>query len=415
MQYLIEINSFKKRRLTLSILAECPVCGRKQRLSAKVCKVCSNNMDKSKQSRTVRYWHNYRLPGGKQRREPVGYSIEEARDADGKRRVQKRENRIFDMLPESKMTFQELTDWYLKLATVKALASYRRIESSFANFNKEFGSVQARDIKPERLEHYQVQRESEGAALATIDMEISIAKTMVSKAFDNDLVDGRVLKAFRKVKRRLKPGGNARKRIVFVPEYLKIIAESPQHLKGIVVTAYNTGMRMGEILELRWSYVDRENEFIRLPPELPKEKKPKNIPINHHVAEVFDMAPRAIHHDYVFTYHGNSFSEGGIKRSFSTACKNAGVPYGRKTDNGITFHDIRRTVKTHLLYAGVDKVRRDAIVGHSLKGMDAHYIVLSDESLKDAMEQYTVWLDEKIDEADRLLKESAEESKSNSG
>ena len=71
-----------------------------------------------------------------------------------------------------------------------------------------------------------------------------------------------------------------------------------------------------------------------------------------------------------------------LKRSFRTACKNAGVPYGRKTQNGITFHDIRRTVKTHLLYAGVDKVRRDAIVGHSLKGMDVHYIVLSDESLR---------------------------------
>jgi hypothetical protein len=35
--------------------------------------------------------------------------------------VQKRENRIFDMLPESKMTFQELTDWYLGLKTVMKL------------------------------------------------------------------------------------------------------------------------------------------------------------------------------------------------------------------------------------------------------------------------------------------------------
>jgi len=126
------------------------------------------------------------------------------------------------------------------------------------------------------------------------------------------------------------------------------------------------------------------------------------------------MAPRAIHHDYVFTYHGNSFSEGGIKRSFRTACKNAEIPYGRKTVHGITFHDIRRTVKTHLLYAGVDKVRRDAIVGHSLKGMDAHYIVLSDESLREAMDQYTLWLDDQIDKAESLLKEASNDSKSNS-
>jgi len=59
-------------------------------------------------------------------------------------------------------------------------------------------------------------------------------------------------------------------------------------------------------------------------------------------------------------------------------------------------------------------VRRDAIVGHSLKGMDAHYIVLSDESLRESMDQYTVWLDEKIDEADKLLKNAVNENKSNS-
>ena len=62
----------------------------------------------------VRYWIDFGV-NGKARRECVGYSIEEARDADGKRRVQKRENRIFDMVPEAKMTFQKLSEWYLGL------------------------------------------------------------------------------------------------------------------------------------------------------------------------------------------------------------------------------------------------------------------------------------------------------------
>ena len=50
-------------------------------------------------------------------------------------------------------------------------------------------------------------------------------------------------------------------------------------------------------------------------------------------------------------------------------------------------------------------MRRDAIVGHSLKDMNAHYIVLSDESLREAMDRYTVWLDDKIDDAEKLLEE----------
>ena len=50
-----------------------------------------------------------------------------------------------------------------------------------------------RDIKPEDLEKYQMLRKRQGGALATIDMEISLVKTMVSKAFDNDKVDGHML------------------------------------------------------------------------------------------------------------------------------------------------------------------------------------------------------------------------------
>jgi integrase len=113
--------------------------------------------------------------------------------------------------------------------------------------------------------------------------------------------------------------------------------------------------------------------------------------------------PRALKHDFVFTYKGSSIAEGGIKRSFKTACKNAGVPYGRKTHNGVTFHDIRRSVKTNMLNAGIDKIYRDLILGHSLKGMDIHYLAPSEKSLKDAMNKYTIWLDGQIAEARKML------------
>lgn len=84
-------------------------------------------------------------------------------------------------------------------------------------------------------------------------------------------------------------------------------------------------------------------------------------------------------------------------------CKKAGIPYGTKTQNGIIFHDFRRTVKTNILNAGVDKVHRDLILGHSLKGMDVHYMAPGDDSLKQAMDKYTRWLDEQIAKASEEL------------
>jgi len=199
------------------------------------------------------------------------------------------------------------------------------------------------------------------------------------------------------VKRKLRKGSNARRRILTVEEYLRLEANPPIHLKTMLKIAYNTGMRAGEIRTLRWSYIDKEKTFIRLPAKAVKEPKSKMIPINHHVKAVLDCLPRAIHHDFVVTYKGKPIKQkDGYKRSFRTACKNAEIPCGRGTPNGVVFHDLRRSVKSNMLNAGVSKIHCDLILGHSLQGMDVHYIVPDDDSLRKAMEKYTQWLDEKI-------------------
>ncbi|UCF83345.1 MAG: site-specific integrase, partial [Desulfobacteraceae bacterium] len=359
---------------------------------------CGEDLDKAKQSKKVKYHIIYRV-NGKQRWELADkpYSIESARDCEGKRRSQKAENRILDILPESKMTFNELTEWYLELKSVKKLASFERVKYALANFNKVFGDRIVGTIKPVDLEDYQDKREGEGKAPATIDMEISIAKTMVTKAFDNDMVGGHTVKAFRKIKRKLKKGSNARKRVIDRSEYLKLNNAAASHLKPIIIVAYNTGMRRGELRKLQWSHVDRKNMFLRLPKEITKEGKDKIIPINYHVNVTLDNIPRALNHDFVFTYKGQPIShKDSLKKSFKTACDDAGIPHGTKTPNGITFHDIRRTVKTNMLTAGVDKAHRDMILGHSLEGMD--YLIPTEDSLKEAMDRYTKWLDGQLAE-----------------
>ena len=120
----------------------------------------------------------------------------------------------------------------------------------------------------------------------------------------------------------------------------------------------------------------------------------KAIPINHHVKAVLDGQLRHIHHDFVFTFGTEpNIGLGACKGALKGACKRAGVAYGRKVVGGITMHDIRRTVKTNMLAAGVDKTYRDLILGHSLQGMDVPYIQPGEEALMQAMAVYTAWLD----------------------
>ena len=388
----------------MAILAECPICHNKQSAKNKRCK-CGEDLDKAKKSKRVKYWIQFRLPDGRQRKEFVSYSINEAKDADGKRRSQKRENRIFDMLPESKITFSELSEWYEGLKSRQRLASFDRIQLSLKNFNEVFGDFSVNSIGLTDLENYQEERADKGKAAATIYQELSHVKTMVTRAFYDNKINGRALKAFNRVKRKLKKGANARKQIITIGEYLQLMQSAEMHLKAFIEIAFNTGMRKGEIRLLKWSYLDFENGFIRLPAEIPKEGKDKNIPMNHHVKKVLLSQPRALHHDYVMQYRGKPIvSRDGLKKSFAASCKEAGIPCGQKTKGGIIFHDIRRTVKTNMLAAGVDKAYRDKILGHSPQDMDLHYIQPDEDTLKAAMRKYTEWFDGEIERCKKELK-----------
>ena len=100
--------------------------------------------------------------------------------------------------------FNELTDWYLIQTKVKKLASFDRVKLALRNFNDVFGQTIVKNMRSIDLEEYQETRTGQGKAPATVDMEIKYAQAAVTKAFDNDLFSGEVLKAFRKTKKLLK-------------------------------------------------------------------------------------------------------------------------------------------------------------------------------------------------------------------
>jgi len=233
-----------------------------------------------------------------------------------------------------------------------------------------------------------------GICLASVDLETSTAFSMVNKAFDNDKISGDTLKPFRRIKKLLKQGANARKRTITIQEYLKLVSTAQDYARPLIILAMNTGMRAGEILNLKWEQIEIKDGFIRLTEKDTKESKAKNIPLNRHAIKVLGEIIPHVHHDLVFTFKHKPIAK--ICGIFETSCRYAKLPYGRKEDKGITFHDIRRTVKTNMLEAGVDKVYRDTILGHSLEGMDNYYIHPSEENLKDAMEKYSGWLDSQL-------------------
>lgn len=107
------------------------------------------------------------------------------------------------------------------------------------NFNETFGNKIVRDIRAHDLENYLQQCAMQDRQAATIDYELAIAKSMIKKGFDDDLIGPSVLKVFRKTKKILWPGDNARQRILSVEEYFKPFEYSPVHSKPVLIMTYN--------------------------------------------------------------------------------------------------------------------------------------------------------------------------------
>jgi integrase len=392
----------------MAILAECPTCHKKQGAKNRLCS-CGENLVKAKRSKRVKYWISYRLPDGRQKRESVdayedlnGYSIEDANKALSKRVVQKAEKRLMDVKPEFQTSFRELTEWYLDLESVKALASYKTIKVKLEKFNQEFGNKIVGTIKLADLENYQANLKKSGLKPKTIDDDISYVKTMIIKAFDNDMVGGDVLKAFKRIKRFLKGHANARDRVLTGQEYEALLSQSPKHLGDLLFIGYWTGMRKGEILGLTWEKVDLKERMIRLEDEDTKEGKAKSVPMAEELYRVLSKIPRPIHDDHVFLYNGKP-----IRNRFETAlkraCSKAGIVWGREVKDGFIFHDLRHTFVTDMRRAGVPRTVTMAITGHAIKDMNQRYDTVDDQDKLTAIRQLESYrfanVDQSVDQA----------------
>ena len=300
-------------------------------------------------------------------------------------------NKIFDIKPEAKMSFQALADWYLGLSKVKEKAYYPILKIKLNNFNAEFGHMVVNQIKPVDLENFQAKRKAQGLADATIDQDVKAAQAMISKAFDNDKVGGDTLKTLKRVKMLLKKNSNARDKVLSPDQFDSLMDHLPQHTKAILATGFYTGMRRGEILGLTWDKVDLKNRVIQLEAKDTKDKEPRTIHICDELASILGAIPRAIHDNHVFLYKGKPI-KGDIRGSLKTACEKVGIPYGRFTKDGFVFHDLRHTFNTYMRKSGVPESVIMKITGHSTREMFDRYNTVDADDARQAIEQMQGYL-----------------------
>jgi integrase len=144
-----------------------------------------------------------------------------------------------------------------------------------------------------------------------------------------------------------------------------------------VETALLTGMRRGELLSLKWEHI--RNGFIYLEAAMVKSGKGRQIPVNDRLAEVLKEVRRGNQFKSEFVFCDSQDRRFyAVKRSFTSACRRAGVEAFR-------FHDLRHTFASRLVMRGASLKAVQELLGHADLKMTMRYAHLSHEHLRDSV------------------------------
>jgi len=159
----------------------------------------------------------------------------------------------------------------------------------------------------------------------------------------------------------------------------KLISGATNKLtRDLITFLIYTGCRKGEALNLKWDDVDLQNNVIAI--KGTKTKYDRYIPIHTQLKALLGGIERL--QDCLYVFNKNGAKIGDFKRSFHTACKNAGL-------KDLHIHDLRHVFASKMVMNGTSLYITGELLGHRTTQMTKRYSHLVPETLRKAVED--VW------------------------
>jgi integrase len=163
---------------------------------------------------------------------------------------------------------------------------------------------------------------------------------------------------------------------------------SERWLKDIIVLAVLTGMRRGEIVNLRWKDVNMDNRTLKIesnPSFKSKQGRRRVIPLNDTAYYLLQSRFGKSTSEYVFTLNGKKIFDEWITHAFKKA-----VIAAKLEDSRIHFHSLRHTFASWLVQDGVSLYEVQKLLGHSSTRVTEVYSHLQPEMRHDTVNRIHV-------------------------
>jgi integrase len=319
---------------------------------------------------------------------------------------------------DKKVTFREFAQKYADLQTGQP--SYEKSGKYFIGYwekneqidpqkkerkwhdmilTEHFGDQKLYQITPLDIETFKKERSETPArgkktrSVVSVNRELETLRHILNKAKEWRMIDHNPFDRFKRSDGKSSlfyKEDNGWIRYLKEDEIKKLLSFSPPHLKNIIKGALLTGLRKGDLFNMRWSNVDLEQGILFY-----KEEKSENEKIKRLSSDMIDLLMKIPKResDHIFTGpDGKPLKD--VQRSFRTALRKARIKNFR-------FHDHRHTSASHLAMRGVSMKAIQEHLGHSSITMTQRYSHLSPEFQKSEIEKLSGLCDE--DPGDKKL------------
>jgi integrase len=329
--------------------------------------------------------------GGKKHREIVGSLLGEAKKKLEERRAQAKKGIVI----QKRITFRKLAQKYVELYGEKP--SYKGSQKYFIGYwdeneegdrkwkdmslTKYFGDYKLFQITPQDIEQFRKKRKDtpvkgqwddkkkarteKERSDVSVNRELEILRYLLNKVVEWGWLDENPFKRFKESI--FYQEKNDRVRFLEDDEIKTLLEASPPYLANLIKGAIFTGLRKGDLLNLKWSDANLERGFLNYREQKKKDKLGFKY-LNEDMINLLMEIPKG-KSDFIFLGpDGEPLKD--IKRSFHTALKKVGI-------KDFHWHDLRHTSASHLLMRGASMKTVQEHLGHTSIAMTQRYSHLS--------------------------------------
>ncbi len=267
-------------------------------------------------------------------------------------------------------------------------ARHEQMMDEFVEFLGPSAKLNIAAITSRDIAGFRDKRESLGLAPATVNLDITILSSAFNAAWKQGHISVNPCAAIEPLK------DKPHRKHVFTTEQVSALVKAAEgDWKGLILTAFYSGARLGDCANLRWQDIDLVSQIktIRFQP---RKGGGEVITVIHPALQDYLLSLPTAESDDAFLFpslaqrNASPLSK-AFRQLMEQACIEQRVIRQRgksgRSVNALSFHSLRHSFSSILANAGVSEERRMALTGHSTRSVHQVYSHHDLEVLRDAV------------------------------